>query len=237
MFRKIIFPSLLLSLAFSAVFLYLVARDAGDAQSFAIVKMAWGLIILWVGVCGSLMHFLRDRIRAVVLRIPLDWRVKFVLFATLLALIEEAITVSLTNLGPFLGSSTAAITASTNYLDVIFFHSVIVFIPLFIAWAFLLSRYDFKPFSVFLLFGIMGIIAEMSLVGPIVALLGFAQWIFVYGLMVYLPAYAIPKNRGARPVLLHHYVLAIPAVFLLALPLLLPIVYVISSVLDHPSIH
>ena len=33
----------------------------------------------------------------------LDWRIKFVLFATVLALIEEAIAVSMTNLAPFFG--------------------------------------------------------------------------------------------------------------------------------------
>lgn len=239
MFQRVVIGFLLLALALLSGFLYLVALNAGDARAFAIVRMAWGLIILWICVGGSLMYVLRNRIRTLVLRIPLDWRVTFVAFATLLALIEEAITVSMTNLAPLFGSrlGEAAITSSANYFDVVLLHSVIVFIPMFIAWAFILSRYDFKPFSVFLLFGIMGIFAEMSLVGPVVAIIGFPQWIFVYGLMVYLPAYCIPADRGARPARFFHHLFAIPAAFLIALPLLVPIVFTITQVLDHPPIH
>lgn len=54
----------------------------------------------------------------------------------------------------------AYITASANYLEVVCFHSVVMFIPLFIAWACILSRYQFRPFAVFLLFGLTGTLAE-----------------------------------------------------------------------------
>jgi hypothetical protein len=217
---------------------FLTIASLGDARSLAIMKMSWGLALVWILLCGTLMYKNRNSLRTWVQKIPLPWQVTFVLFATVLALAEEAITVSLTNLAPLFGAKLgeAYITASTNYFDTVLFHSVIVFIPLFIAWAILLSRYNFKPFAVFVLFGITGIFAEVSFGGPM-QLFGFAQWIFVYGLMIYLPAYCLPTRADLRPVRFYHYIFAIPATFLIALPLLLPVVFFISSVLGHPSIH
>jgi len=217
---------------------FLTLAVMGDTVGLAIVRMSWGLILVWIFLGGVVMYRSREQVRAYVRNIPLPWQVTFVLFATALALLEEAVTVSLTNLAPLFGApvGNAYITASANYIDVVLFHSVVVFIPFFVAWAVLLSKYNFTPFSVFLLFGITGILAEVSFGGPI-QLLGFAQWIFVYGLMAYLPAYSLPKRAGLRIVRWHHHLLAIPATFLIALPLLLPLVFFISTILNHPSIH
>ena len=106
----------------------------GKPTARAVMDMAWGLILLWVIGAGVIMRIYRDRIRAFILRIEMGWRLKFVVFATLLALIEEAITTTMTNLAPLFGVRVgeAYITASANYLDVILFHSVIIFIPMFI---------------------------------------------------------------------------------------------------------
>jgi hypothetical protein len=198
--------------------------------------MAWGLIILWIFVGGTLMHRFRETIRAWVLKIRLDWRLKFILFATALALTEEAITTTMTNLAPLFGVKVgeAYITASTNYLDVVGLHSVVVFIPMFVGWAVILWRYDFSPFAVFVLFGLTGTLAEMSF-GPQHAL-EFGMWIFVYGLMVYLPAYCVPTDRGARCPRWWHYPLAVvvPMLFipLIPLPLIARLFYP-----NHPDIH
>ena len=120
--------------------------------------MGASLILFWVGLDGFLMHRFRDQVLVMVQKVRIDWRLKFVIFATLLALVEEAITVSLTNLAPLFGVPLGAayITASANYLDVVSLHSVVVFVPMFIAWALLLSRFNFPPNHVFLLFGING---------------------------------------------------------------------------------
>ncbi len=84
----------------------------------AVMCMGWGLILLWIGVGGLLMYHFREPIRAVVLNIRLRWQWKFILFATVLALTEEAITTTMTNLAPLFGVrlGDAYITASTNYL-------------------------------------------------------------------------------------------------------------------------
>lgn len=175
----------------------------------AVLGMGWGLIILWILGGGALTYFLRERVRVLLQSVRLDWRIQFVLFATLLALIEEAITTTMTNLAPLFGVKIgeAYITASANYLDVVALHSVVMFVGMFVGWALLLWRWRFTPFQVFLLFGITGLLAE-SLTFGLQNLTQFGLWIFVYGLMVYLPAYCVPQDRPARPVRWWHLPLA-----------------------------
>ena len=202
----------------------------------AVLGMGWGLITLWILLGGTLMRFFRDPIAGLVRRVNLDWRIKFVVFATGLALAEEVVTTTMTNLAPLFGvkAGEAYITASTNYLDVVCLHSVVMFVPLFVGWAMILWRYAFSPFAVFLLFGLTGTIMETNFgtKNP----LEFAFWIFVYGLMVYLPAYSVPQERAARPPRWWHYPLAIVVPFLfiplVPLPLLAGILFP-----HHPKIH
>ena len=115
-----------------------------------------------------------------------------------MALLEEVITTTMTNFAPVFGTTPeeAHITASTNYFVVVCFHSVVVFVPMFIAWALMLSWWKFTPLKVLLLFGITGSIAEAS-IQPSNLIGGF--WVFVYGLMVYLPACTVPEDRPAKP--------------------------------------
>ena len=208
----------------------------GNPKLRAVLGMGWGLILLWIGAGGALMYRFRRPIRDMVLKIPLDWRIKFVLFATGLALTEEVITTTMTNLAPLFGVriGEAYITASTNYLDVVALHSVVMFVPLFVGWALILSRYAFSPFSVFLLFGLTGTAMETNLgtKNP----MEFGLWIFVYGLTVFLPAYCVPSDRQTRPVCWWHYPLAVfvPFLFILVVPLPL-----LAGLLfpHHPKIH
>ena len=114
--------------------------------------------------------------------------------------------------------ATGSVGAST--LDVIALHSVSVFVSLFVGWAVILRNYRFRPFEVFLLFGISGTIAEMLYGGP-GHILEFAMWIPVYGLMIYLPACSVPEERPAKPPRWYHYPLAVfvPFLFLALFPL------------------
>ena len=220
----------LVGLLFLAL-LTLSVLESGDPVSRAIVGMTWGLVLLWVVLGGLLMRRFRDPIRQRVRRISLHWQVKFVLFAVLLALLEEAVTTGMTNLAPLFGVAVgeAYITASADYLDVVLFHSVIVFVPMFLAWALLLRRYDFSAAAVFLLFGLTGTLAETISFG-LQSLLNVGLWVFVYGLMIYLPAYTAPPaaERGAKQVRFYHVPLA------LVFPILcsIPVVLLISQI--HP---
>ncbi len=206
-----------------------------DKSAHAVVSMGSGLVLAWVFGLGPIMYFFRERIAAFVLSIRLDWQVKFVVFATFLALVEEAIATTLTNLAPLFGVSVgqAYITASANYFDVILHHSVVVFIPMFIAWAWALARWDFDPFWVFLLFGLTGLLAETVSFGT-QNLFQFAMWIFVYGLMVFLPAFSLPNSRGAKKPSFWHGLVAVILPIIFAVPWVF-IVKLLSS--NHPDIH
>jgi hypothetical protein len=181
----------------------------GRPRQRAVILMAWGLILLWIGVGGALSFLLRERVGPALAALRLDWRVQFVLFATILALIEEAITTTMTNLAPWFGVRVgeAYITASANYLDVVGLHSVVMFVGMFVGWALLLWRWRFTPFQVFLLFGLTGLLAE-SLTFGLQHLAEFGLWTLVYGLMVYLPACCVPPGRPARPVRWWHFPIA-----------------------------
>jgi hypothetical protein len=202
----------------------------------AVIGMGWGLILLWVFLGGIMMHGFREPIRAAMARVRLDWRLKFILFATALALIEEAITTTMTNLAPLFGVKVgeAYITASAISLDVVALHRVVPFIGLFMGWAVILWRYDFSPFAVFVLFGLSGTLAEMSF--GLQHAQEFGLWIFVYGLMVYLPAICAPTDRQALTPRWWQYPLAVVVPFLFV-PLN-PLIW-ISGLLSphHPKIH
>lgn len=137
---------------------------SGKVNERAIILMADGLILFWIVTGGSLMPMLRKRLVRRLAAIPLDWRLRFVLLCTALALLEEVITTTMTNLAPLLGTTPeeAHITASTNYFKVVCFHSVVVFVPMFVAWAAMLSFWKFTPLKVLLLFGITGSMAEAN---------------------------------------------------------------------------
>jgi hypothetical protein len=194
-----------------------------DPDARAIAFMGLTLIAVWCVLGGTLMFFGRKVLVRWASLVRLGWKVRFVVFATLLALIEEAVTTSLTNAAPLFRAASAAakITVSSNYLEVIS-NSVLAFIPWFICWAWLLGRYDFRPSEIMLLFGLTGAIAEATLDSAIGLedFVGVAMWVYVYGLMVYLPALSLPIDRDVRPV--RWYVIPVAVV--------LPLVFIIPFV-------
>ncbi len=71
-----------------------------DRVFYALMGMVCGLGYGCIVCGGLLMWRFREPKRALVLRMRLDWRLKFVHFATLPALSEEAVTTLTTNLAP-----------------------------------------------------------------------------------------------------------------------------------------
>jgi hypothetical protein len=188
-----------------------------DPHARAVVFMGFGLVLIWCLGFGLVSYFGRDRFKRLFNAVQLPWWLKFTAGAIGLAMLEEAVTTGLTNAAPLLGSDlgTAMITASTNYWEVVFLNSVWpVFVPWILTWTFLLSRYDFPPNHVFLLFGLLGTFAETTF-GPGALISGF--WFFVYGLMVYLPVYALPPRNTAPP-RWWHYILAMGLPFVMMVP-------------------
>ena len=206
-------------LSTTAVTVFILSKDP-DPDHRAIIKMGVGLILVWCVLGGLLMWGLRDRFVRWATSIPLGWRTRFVLFCIAFAMLEEAVTTGLTNMAPLLGGVTdaARITVSKNYFEVVFTNSVIVFVPLFLCWGWLLSRYDFRPIEVLLLFGLNGTLAETITFGP-QNLIQIGMWVWVYGLMAYLPACTVPEERGTRPARWWTWLTAVflPLVFIIPL--------------------
>jgi hypothetical protein len=195
--------------------------------------MATGLVVLWIFVGGLLMRRYRSSIRSIVLGLRGPWELKFALFSTILAMIEEAVTTTMTNLAPVFGVpiGKAYITASSNYLVVICFHSVIVIAPMFVGWMWMLRRWNFHPNAVFLLFGLTGTLAEVSF-GGVAHFAEYGMWTFVYGLMIYLPAFCLPDSRAAKPPSWWAYPVAVLLPFLFAAP----VAAFMGIVFHHPRI-
>ncbi|MHB1309433.1 MAG: hypothetical protein ACYC23_20365, partial [Limisphaerales bacterium] len=115
------------------------------------------------------------------------------------------------------------------------YHSVVMFVPLFIGWAVILRWWRFSPFAVFVLFGLTGLLAETLAFGP-QNLASFALWIFVYGLMVWLPAHWVPEDRPARVPRWWAYPLAVVLPFCFV-PLVLVLAPWLWLTPKHPPIH
>ncbi|MEK7586943.1 MAG: hypothetical protein AAB453_03690, partial [Patescibacteria group bacterium] len=189
----------------STLFVFAAVNYEPKARAIVLMSLI-GLVLVWITLLGGLMYFGRARFKIWLDRWSLAQGKKFFFFATGLALLEEAITTLMSNLAPAFGVKVgeAYLTASTNYLDVIFLHSVIVFLPSFLVWTRFLKRYSFTPFSVFLTFGITGLIMEAGTFG-LQHLAEFGLWIFVYGLMVYLPAFVVYNPVLPKPLWRHYF--------------------------------
>jgi hypothetical protein len=196
----------------------------------AILLMAAALALVWNVIGGAVMYLARNPTRELVRRSRLSRGATFVLFATLLALLEEVVTTTLTNLAPVFGNTRGFITASRNYLEVVVWHSVIVIAPMFVVWSWLLARLRFSPGSVLLLFGFNGVLAELLIGGPALVMAPF--WVFVYGLMVYLPAYSFPTKAETPAPRWFHYPAAIGACLLASAAVAL-LVNLLSPHLPH----
>lgn len=210
----------------------------GRPEERAVIKMGDGLILLWIILTGGLMVRYQRPIISWVKGLKGDWRIKFVIMSTVLILWEEAITTSMTNLAPLFGSriGQAYITASSNYFDVIFLHSVVVIAPMFIGWAILLSFYDFSAAEVFLLFGITGTLAETSF-GGLYQLGAFGFWIYVYGLMVWLPAKCVPERVKLRKPEWYVYIVSVFFPNLFSIPFAILVHFIHPAKIDFPPRH
>ncbi len=205
-----------------------------DKKSIAIIGMGLGLILIW-GLLGGLVALkIREPLRIKMLNHPNHPRVKFFLFALFMACLEEVVSTLMTNTAPLYGFSPydVYITASPNYFEVILLHSVIVFWPAYIVWAFALNKYEFHPNWVLILYGLTGLVAEGMTFGWGNNLLMFAYWGIIYGLMVYLPAYTVPfkENRKKPGFFMSIAMIILPLLVLVPVALIVIIVQVIIGI-------
>lgn len=220
-------------LAYSLIFFILLTLNFSRAPvPRALILMGMTLFFLWVVIGGYVQKYFQKRYFEKLTSFRKRPVLYFTIGATFLACIEEAVAVMITNLAPLYGVrlGEAYITASSNYFMVIFFHSVIVFVPMFVTLGFLLKRYAISPFRAFVLFGLIGVFAETLFSGP-QAILNAPFWMLVYGLMVYLPAHIFVGLERKKLSLLFY-------------PVLLPLIAFsaiatawIPALLDMPKIH
>ena len=194
---------------YAAVTAFVLSNQPSRDARWILLEGA-GLILIWCVGAGAGMAALRGPLTRWIRRVPLPWGLRFFLLCTLLAMIEEGVTTSLSSAAVRWGQVSPAgiITASTNYWEVIFLHSVIVFLPMFAVWVWMLRRWDFSPVEVMLLFGLSGTLGETLSFGT-QNLSAVGMWVFVYGWMVWLPAYSLPAARGQAPVRFWHWPMAV----------------------------
>ncbi len=215
-------------LIISQTLLWIFILETGERKDIALLSMSLGLIVLWIFIGGSIMRLIREPLRLKMQRKPDKRVLRFFLFAILLACLEEVITTGMTNTAPLWGFSPykVFITGSPNYFEVIFVHSVIVFLPSFLVWAVLLEKYTFHPNWVLILYGFTGLIFEGIAFGFQYILFSFSFWGLVYGLIVYLPAYCVPKSRQRKKPTILIYLLAIILPVLVTIPMALVVLIV-----------
>jgi len=223
----------------SIFFIGLVAVSTKDKVLMAQVAMVGLTFLIWVILLGALQYSFKDKVRNLASKLKINWKIKFVLFAIILVLIEEAITTTMTNLAPLFGVKIgeAFFTASTNYIDVVLYHSVIVFIPMFIVWSYLLSKYKFSAGQVLLLFGITGWITEAFFDPSGIGMIFI--WIPIYGFMLYLPAYCVPNRDKLKKPKFFAYLAAIvlPYVASIIFVVFLAILNILGLYTPHPTHH
>lgn len=214
---------------------FLMLAAASQPKLGVLAKMLWGINLLWILGFGGLSLVLRRRATIVGARLEGYRWAAFLAGATTLALIEEAITTAMTNCAPMFGAQLGEVyvTASADYLDVVLLHSVVVLIPQFAAWGAILKHYAAPPFAVFLCYGVTGFLNEALFAGPNPLLL--AQWILIYGVMVYLPAHLFQKHSGRRRFAWYCY----PVAVLLPIAASIPMVALLHLVIapGHPRVH
>ncbi len=196
---------------YSFVFLLLlILYFKNDHISRATILMSLGLFLIWVcmGGLAQLVYLKRNYTSLTLSRkCPV---LLFTCFATILSLAEEATATFMTNLVIQFGGTVGQsfITASNNFFHVIFFHSVVIFIPMFFTLGVILKKYDIPPFKAALLFGCVGTIGEFTLSGSAI-FINTPFWVLIYGLMVYLPAHFFVRAERKKVRFLFYFIFII----------------------------
>lgn len=224
--RVAIAVATMLSVVAVVAVLAVIYMTPHSARERAVVGMGAGLVLFWCVLGGALQRLWCDRIVSAMRRVPGPAAVGFVVSASVMALIEEAVATAMTNAAPIFGATSAEayITPSTNWLHTVSLHSVVVFVPMFAVWAWLLGRRWFFPSEAMLLVGTNGLLTEWLTFGQFNPI-----WWFVYGLMVWLPARAFAGELGAgRPR---------PGIRIVVLSLVLPLVAAAPVVVVIQALH
>lgn len=156
----------------------------------AILLMGWGVVLFWIVIGGGLMYQYRDALAGALMKLKWPNYLLFFCLSVALFFLEEVVTTSMTNLAPVFGAplGSAAITFTSNYFTAVFYHSLPIVGVLIIIFTWIFFRFRLSATQMFFFFGIAGYLIETT--NNPNNFLNVPFWIFVYGLMVWLPAYA-----------------------------------------------
>ena len=195
-----------------ALFFLLATLTSPDPVTRAIAGMALGLFLFWIVLGGALIVLRKRACPAPVRRaLASPCRVRHSP-----ALLEEAVTTTATSTAPLWVSRSADLHHRLgNYLSrALSRHRLCADVHRLGGWATLRLLA-----AIFILYGCTGRLPRRNLRRAKPVGLGF--WVYVYGLMIYLPVCAVPPDRGARK----------PGVWACLLALILPILAAIPVAL------
>ncbi|TVP93786.1 MAG: hypothetical protein EA374_08520 [Acholeplasmatales bacterium] len=178
----------------------------GSRTSLAIVTMALGLLVIWGVLLGLVQKKFMQSRSLVVVSSP-RFVIYMMLLMTGLACMAEVVSVTMTNTAYLwsLSPYEAYITASPNYIEVVTRHSVIVFLPQFLAITLLHHRYQYKGFAWFVMYGLIGYVNEWLAFGEAASWVSIPFWMIIYGWIVYLPTHWLRPDKARIKVRIYHY--------------------------------
>lgn len=185
---KLLFRILLFWAIFDVLFLLVLwLSGAGEAWVW---PATFRYSIVWIGLCGGATWLARDRLRDLAGKLPVKGITRFLLVATLFALLEEAIAVC----------TGIYSDHPQNLLLPRVLLSMSSYVGMFLGLWWALSKYEFKTWEAFLVFGTSGYVIE-TIYSPsslVYNTLIFPFWLFIYGLMVLLAVLATADELSAK---------------------------------------
>lgn len=217
--KKTFFISIYLWAFGFSVLLWVHMRLEGTRTDLAVATMSLGLLTIWGGLFAFLQWRTMVRIGSSGRHMRVPVLLSFVMMVGL-ALLAEAVSVSMTNTAPLweLDTDEAFITASADWWVVVSRHSVIVFLPQLLLIAWLHRRLSLNPFHWFIVYGMIGYANEWLAFKQAASWFSLPYWLIVYGWVVYLPTTLADSQRTNREYRFHHMILAFLTIFTVSIP-------------------
>ena len=191
----------------------------GEKKDLAIVTMALGLLLIWGVALACIQIKISINIKPIK-QSSIRYFLSIIGMMIFLALLAEVISSLMTQTAHLwqLSPNVAYITATPNYIELVTKHSVIVFIPQFIAIAYIHYKVKFSANQWFYIYGLIGYLNEWIAFGSAASWVSIPYWIIIYGWIVYLPTYLFHPKVERKTPRVYHFVLACMIPLALSIP-------------------
>lgn len=156
----------------------------------------WATIyfLIWVGLISTILYIKRIKIKRILENIKINRKVKFILIALIMILIEEAIV----GFVRYFAGEISLSELSRTIIQLQIFNLIAIG-AIVIAWTFVLWKYKFSAFEVLFISGVYGAIlyegALSFFANPIAGLISFPL-LFGAHAIIYYPSYLSIKQEG-----------------------------------------